>query len=104
LPTFFGTQVETQYMFASGALWVPFGRVSWVHEFEPRRDVTAALTLLPVGGFTVDGPRAAGDSARIESGSNLYLTKAVSLFGNFIGEFSNRASSYSGNGGLRVIW
>jgi outer membrane autotransporter protein len=91
-------------VFDSGAIWAPFGRLSWVHEFEPRRDIAATLSLLPVGAFTVEGPRAASDSARIEAGSNLYLTKAASLFGSFIGEFSNRGSSYSGNGGVRVTW
>jgi outer membrane autotransporter protein len=75
-----------------------------VHEFEPTRDITAALSLLPAGTFTVDGARAARDAARIEAGSNLYVTKSVSLFGNFTGEFSKHGSSYTGNGGLRVAW
>jgi outer membrane autotransporter protein len=104
LPTFLGAQVETQHTFDSGAVLAPFGRVSWVHEFEPQRDIAAALTLLPVGAFTVEGPRAASDSARVEAGANLYLTKSAALFGSFIGEFSNRGSIYSGNGGVRVIW
>ena len=68
------------------------------------RDIAAALSLLPVGAFTVEGPRAASDSARVEAGANLYLTKSAALFGSFIGEFSNRGSIYSGNGGVRVIW
>jgi uncharacterized protein with beta-barrel porin domain len=104
LPTFLGAQVETRYVFGNGAIWAPFGRASWVHEFEPTRDVTASLTLLPVGTFTAEGPRAASDAARIEAGSNLFVTKGVSWFGTFIGEFSNRGPSYSGNGGLRVTW
>jgi uncharacterized protein with beta-barrel porin domain len=104
LPTFLGAQVETRYVFGNGAIWAPFGRASWVHEFEPTRDVTASLTLLPVGTFTAEGARAASDAARIEAGSNLIVTKGVSWFGTFIGEFSNRGSSYSGNGGLRVTW
>jgi outer membrane autotransporter protein len=93
-------QVETQHTFDSGVVWAPFGRVSWVHEFEPQRDITAALSLLPVGAFTVEGPRAASDSARLEAGSNLYLTRSAALFGSFIGEFSNRGSIYSGNGSM----
>jgi outer membrane autotransporter protein len=104
LPTFLGAQVETRLTFDSGAIWAPFGRVSWVHEFEPQRDIAAALSLLPVGAFTVEGPRAASDSARVEAGANLYLTKSAALFGSFIGEFSNRGSIYSGNGGVRVTW
>jgi uncharacterized protein with beta-barrel porin domain len=56
------------------------------------------------GTFIVDGPRAASDAARIEAGSNLYVTRNVAFFGNFIGEYSNRTSSNAGNGGLRVTW
>jgi outer membrane autotransporter protein len=104
LPTFLGAQIESRFGFANGAIWAPYGRVSWVHEFEPTRDITASLSLLPAGPFTVDGARAASNAARIEAGSNLYLTKLVSLFGNFTGEFSKPGSSYAGNGGVRVAW
>jgi outer membrane autotransporter protein len=83
---------------------VPFVRASWVHEFMPDRNIAAAMGLLPTGTFIVDGPRAASDSARIEAGSNLYVTRNIAFFGNFIGEYSNRSSSNAGNGGLRVTW
>ena len=104
LPTFLGAQIETRFENHNAMAWVPYGRVSWVHEFEPTRDITASLSLLPAGGFTVDGARAASDSARVETGSNLYLSRMISLFGNFTGEFSNRGAIYAGNGGLRVNW
>jgi outer membrane autotransporter protein len=78
--------------------------VSWVHEFEPTRDITATFLTLANSTFTVDGPRAARDAARIDVGSKLAITRNVSLFGTFIGEFSDRSQLYSGNGGLRVVW
>jgi hypothetical protein len=46
--------------------------------------------------------RCTGYAGRALAGSNLYIAKNVALFGNFIGEYSNRTSSNAGNGGLRV--
>jgi outer membrane autotransporter protein len=104
LPTFLGAQVDTRVAVPYGMTWVPFVRASWVHEFMPDRSIAAAMGILPTGTFIVDGPRAAGDAARIEAGSNLYLLQNVSLFGKFVGEYSAHASSSAGNGGLRVTW
>ena len=78
--------------------------MSWVHEFEPTRDITATFLTVTNSTFTVDGPRAAREAARIDIGSKLAITRTVSLFGTFDGEFSDRSQFYSGNGGLRVVW
>ena len=78
--------------------------MSWVHEFEPTRDITATFLTVANSTFTVDGPRAARDAAHIDVGSKLAITRTVSLFGTFTGEFSDRSQLYSGNGGLRVMW
>jgi outer membrane autotransporter protein len=104
LPTFLGAQIDTQVDFADGASWRPYLRASWVHEFEPRRDVTAALLLFPGNAFTVDGASAASDAVRIEGGGDFRLTRTASLFGSFGGEFSDRTNSLAGTGGLRVVW
>jgi outer membrane autotransporter protein len=104
LPTFLGAQFDTHLVLPSGMLWAPYARVSWVHEFEPSRDITASFLTLANSTFTVDGPRAARDAARIDVGSKLAITRNVSLFGTFNGEFSDRSQLYSGNGGLRVVW
>jgi uncharacterized protein with beta-barrel porin domain len=99
-----GAQFDTHLVLASGTLWTPFVRASWVHEFEPTRDITATFLTLANSTFTVDGPRAARDAARIDIGSKLAITRNVSLFGTFDGEFSDRSQLYSGNGGVRVVW
>jgi uncharacterized protein with beta-barrel porin domain len=104
LPTFLGAEINTRIAVAHGAVWAPFVRASWVHEFMPDRTVAAAMSILPTGTFIVDGPRAARDAARIEAGSNLYLTKNIAVFGNFVGEYSGQTSSNAGNGGIRVSW
>ena len=85
-------------------LWQPYARLSWVHEFSPTRDVSASFIALPGSSFTVDGPRAASDAARIDLGSRLALNARTSLFASFDGEFSDRSQSYAGKGGLKVNW
>ncbi len=104
LPTFLGAEINTRIAVAHDAVWAPYVRASWVHEFMPDRTVAAAMGILPTGTFIVDGPRAARDAARIEAGSNFYVTKNIAIFGNFVGEYSGHTSSNAGNGGIRVIW
>jgi uncharacterized protein with beta-barrel porin domain len=104
LPLFLGLQADTNMTLWNGMTWLPTARVSWVHEFEPTRDVSAIFLTLPTAAFTVEGPRAARDAARVDLGSKLFLNERVALFGNFIGEFSGRSQTLAGTGGIRVSW
>jgi outer membrane autotransporter protein len=91
-------------VFANGMLVTPYARLSWVHEFNPTRQVTASFIALPGTQFTVDGPRAARDAAKVEVGSRLAITHRVSAFASFDGEFSDRSQAYAGKVGVRVSW
>jgi outer membrane autotransporter protein len=82
----------------------PYARLSWVHEFNPTRNVTASFIALPGTLFTVDGPRAVHDSGRVEVGSRLAVNQNVKAFASFDGEFSSRAQVYAGRGGVIVTW
>jgi outer membrane autotransporter protein len=82
----------------------PYARFSWVHEFHPDRTINAVFIALPAAAFTVDGPRAARDAARIEAGGKLAMLPTAWLFASFDGEFSNRSQSYAGKGGVRIAW
>jgi outer membrane autotransporter protein len=104
LPAFLGAQFDTRYALANGMIWSPYARASWVHEFDPARNVSASFIALPGSGFTVDGPRAASNAARLDLGSKLALTRTSSLFASFDGEFSDRSQSYAGKGGFKVNW
>jgi outer membrane autotransporter protein len=104
LPTFLGAEVNTRYAFGDGMIWSPYARVSWVHEFEPSRNISAAFIALPGSAFTVDGPRAAADAARVDLGSQFAITRNVALFGSFDGEFSDRSRMLTGKGGLKANW
>jgi outer membrane autotransporter protein len=104
LPTFLGAQLDTRVVLANGTVWSPYARLSWVHEFEPTRDVTASFITLPITGFTVFGPGATRDAARIDLGSKLVIGRNTALFASFDGEFSDRSQMYAGKGGLKVAW
>jgi len=104
LPLFFGVQLDTRLALTEGAVWTPSLRVSWVHEFNPTRTVTAALLNLGGSAFTVDGPRAASDAARIELGSQLALSNGLAMFASVSGEFADRTHAYVASGGLRGSW
>jgi autotransporter-associated beta strand protein len=104
LPTFLGAQLDSRIAFANGMVLSPFGRLSWVHEFYPNRAINAAFIALPGAAFTVDGPRAASDAARVDAGVKLAFAPSAWLFASFDGEFSGRSQSYAGKGGLRVAW
>lgn len=103
LPTFLGAQLDSRVVLGN-AVFTPFVRASWVHEFEPSRQISGSLVTIPMPFFTVDGARAAADALRIDAGVKLALTRAVALYANGAGEFSNLGQTYAATGGLRINW
>ncbi len=104
LPTFLGAQIDSRFAFANGMLWSPYGRASWMHEFDPTRDITASLITVPGASFTVDGPSAARNAVRLSLGSKLDMSRSAALFASLDSEFSNRSQNYAGKGGLQISW
>jgi uncharacterized protein with beta-barrel porin domain len=104
LPTFVGVQVDGRYRTPDGAVLAPYARLSWVHEFEPDRRVSAAFVTLPGASFTVNGARPASDAARLDTGAKLMFRGGLALFANFTGEWSDHTHSYAGSGGFRYAW
>jgi outer membrane autotransporter protein len=103
LPTFLGMQVDTRMVFSNGSVLTPYARASWVHEFEPNRQVNAAFITIPAAAFTVDGARAASDAARIDAGAKYALDTTRSLFTNVSGEWSNVGYSISATAGFKLV-
>jgi outer membrane autotransporter protein len=103
LPTFLGAQLDTRYVYGEEVL-SPFARLSWVHEFNPVRQIDAAFITLPTPEFTVDGARAARDALRIDTGATLALNGAAALFANFTGEWSDRSSLIAATAGAKIMW
>ncbi|HEY6258020.1 MAG TPA: autotransporter domain-containing protein [Xanthobacteraceae bacterium] len=104
LPAFLGAQVDAHMTFANGVAWSPYARASWVHEFNPTRQVSAFISALPAATFTVDGARAASNSAKVDLGSRLAVTRNIALTASFSGEFSERGQTYAGTGAFRFSW
>jgi len=104
LPTFVGAQFDTRFAFGNGMVLSPYARLSWVHEFNPNRAINAAFIALPPAAFTVYGPRASSDAARIDAGAKLAIAANAWLYASFDGEFSDRSQSYAGKGGVRFTW
>jgi outer membrane autotransporter protein len=104
LPTFLGVQLDNRVALGNGMTWTPSARIAWVHEFDPNREITASFITVPGASFTVDGPPAARDAARIDAGSKLAIGRNVSLFDSFDGEFSGRSRMYAGKGGVLIEW
>jgi uncharacterized protein with beta-barrel porin domain len=48
--------------------------------------------------------RAARDAARVDAGSKLTISRNVTLFESFDGEFSARSRMYAGKAGVQVEW
>jgi outer membrane autotransporter protein len=104
LPTFLGLQFDTHLTLANAAVWSPFVRMAWVHEFRPDRSITGSFVSVPGTLFAVDGARAGSDALKVNAGSRLALNRYASLFASFDGEFSNSGHSYGGHGGVRLRW
>ena len=69
----------------------------------PIATINAAFIALPGAAFSVDGPRASSDAARIDAGAKLDRAECMD-FASFDGEFSDRSQSYAGKGGIRIAW
>src|SRR5262249_56689766 len=104
LPTFLGAQFDTRFAVWKGMMLSPYARLSWVHEFKPDRSINPSFIALPGAAFTVDGPRASSDAARIDAGAKLAVSRNAWLFASFDGEFSSRSQSYAGKAGAKVSW
>lgn len=104
LPLFVGAQVDTRWVLPDGTLLIPQFRASWVHEFMPAREISASFITLPDASFTVQGARAARDSAKLSGGARYFLSPTAYMFANFDGEFSDRTAGYSGTAGFKSNW
>ncbi len=104
LPTFLGMQVDTHEVMTNGYAFDPYARVSWVHEFMPKRQIEASFITVPGPSFTVDGARAYTDAARINTGVKVGLARDTVAFLNVEGEFASNSQSYSATAGMQTTW
>ncbi len=84
--------------------WAPYLRAVWVHDFSPNRQITASFNVAPGFLFNTIGTSASADSAQIVVGSELAVSKQVTLFNSFSAQLSSQSQAYAGTGGIRVAW
>jgi outer membrane autotransporter protein len=99
-----GVQLDTRIAFSDGQILEPFGRVAWVHEFNPDRDFNASLTSSPTVWFSPQGAFVGSDAAKVDAGVQLHVTRNMGLFVFFDGEFAGQSQSYAGNAGAKILW
>ncbi|MCW5693040.1 MAG: autotransporter domain-containing protein [Pseudolabrys sp.] len=104
VPGFLGLQVDGRFTFDNGTTLLPFARVSWVHEFDTNRSVTASFINITGGSFTVEGASADANALRLEGGGSYALNPRASLFASVNSQLSSHSQSFAGMGGLRLGW
>jgi uncharacterized protein with beta-barrel porin domain len=104
VPLFLGAQVDGTFGLAGGRTLTPFVRAAWLHEFNAKREVSADFLAAPGFPFQVEGAQAAQDSAQIQAGLTVGLSRTVSLLTSFVGDFSGVGNSYGGYGGIKISW
>ncbi len=104
LPSFLGVKLESDFALPGNLALSTSLRVSWMHEFDAYRQVTASFIAAPGFDFTVSGALAARNSARVNAGFKLDVTRNFGLFANFIGDFSGKGEALAGTGGVKISW
>jgi outer membrane autotransporter protein len=99
-----GLQLETAIGAADSAVVKPRVRLGWAHEFNTNRSATVALSLLPGAPFQVTGAQPVADSLVVGAGLEVELGRMVRIYGQFDGDFASNARSFSGTGGVRLVW
>jgi outer membrane autotransporter protein len=99
-----GIQLDTRIALANGMMLSPFGRVAWLHEFDPERNVVATLISVPGAPFSIDGVSVASDAAKVIGGLKLDVNARAWVFAYFDGDFAPQGQSYAGTGGIKFTW
>jgi T5SS/PEP-CTERM-associated repeat protein/autotransporter-associated beta strand protein len=85
---------------------LPYAQIGWRHEFmDDSNSVAARFAASPgVGGFTVEGPKAARDSLVGGLGMTVLLDEGLSASLGYFGEFNPDFQSHSLNGSINLAF
>lgn len=89
-----------------GSIWSPYWHARWVSELlDNDRLVNASFIGAPLGGaFTTHGDRLGTNYGIIGKGLQVQFNEQWSLFVNYDGMFGGRIDTYTGSGGVVLIW
>jgi len=85
--------------------WTLRARVAYAHDWVSDPSANAAFQLLgPGSGFTVNGAAPVKDSALLSAGSELKVTRSVTVGTKFESQLAQHSQTYTGTGTIRVAW
>lgn len=102
LPATLGVQVESKVAMENGWQLRPMAQVSWIYEFSPNREVTAALQLLPNQPFTVAGAAAPRNRGLVSLGLVATSRQGTSAYFALDTSFSNTNIGFLAQAGVRI--
>jgi uncharacterized protein with beta-barrel porin domain len=85
--------------------WTLRARAAYAHDWVSNPTASALFQLLgPGSGFIVNGAAPVKDSALLSAGSELKVTKSVTLGAKFESQLAPHSQTYAGTGTVRVAW
>jgi uncharacterized protein with beta-barrel porin domain len=103
-PGSIGLQFDRALVTRSGWTVSPVLRLSWVHDFQTSRSITAELAGLPGNPWTVYGASGAANAADVSLSLQGTNRRGLSLFAAVEAEPSSQGSAYRGQLGLKYLW
>ena len=102
--TFLGLQIDQARPLNS--LWTLENSlsVSWAHEFDTERGLTASFEANPAAGFFVTGAPAAANSALLSDALYFVRGSRQALFAAFNADASGQGQAFGGSIGFRFAW
>ena len=85
--------------------WTLRARAAYAHDWVSNPSASAVFQLLgPGSGFIVNGAAPVKDSALLSAGSELKVTKSVTVGAKFESQLAQHSQTYAGTGTVRVAW
>ena len=84
--------------------WTLRARAAYAHDWVSNPSAAAAFQVLPGSNFTVTGAAPAKDSALLSAGSELKVTRSVTLGAKLESQLAAHSQTYAGTGTVRYAW
>ena len=99
-----GARIEGRANLAGGAIFLPYLKASWAHEFDPSRQASTGFVAAPGFSFVNDGAQEFHDAAKIDAGGLIRLKSGLGLFARVTTTLSDRDTTVEGNAGVSMRW
>jgi outer membrane autotransporter protein len=99
-----GARIEGRADLAGGAVFLPYLKASWAHEFDPARQTSTGFEAAPGFSFINDGAQEFHDAAKIDAGGVVRLKTGLGIFARVTTTLSDRDTTVEGNAGVNMRW